>query len=100
MTTQVRLFAAGISMFFFFGCATTQQPVVDVRTETATPAFAAAPQLVPLPMYAESVEYSKLEMRPGEALRTEAGRIDWSPKMRATLTGGDDFDIIPTAASS
>lgn len=202
MTTRARLFAAGISMVFLFGCATTRQPVAEVRTEIAKPAFAAAPQPVPLSMYAESVEYSKvekreaveragsalreterevarisgkrlaakakkndrsaaaaaspefsadaellarrdayhqklkqasytfnplspikvvtpvtvffwidpvaepmrlaeelkaklLEMRPGEAPRTEAGRIDWSPKMRATLTGAD-FDITPT----
>lgn len=221
MTTRVRLFAAGISMVFLFGCATTQQPVAGVLTETAQPALVAPPQPVPLPKYAESVERSKLgkseaaeraelalweaerelagisikrpaakakknggsapkagtthlmlaerrttvvsaaaaspefsadaellarrdayrqqlkeasytfnplspikvatpvtvffwidpvaepmrlaeelkakllEMRPGEAPRTEAGRIDWSPKMRATLTG-DDFDITPT----
>lgn len=231
MANRAWLFAAEISMVFLFGCATTQQPVAEVRTETAKPA--AAPRPVPLPKYAESVERSKLEkreaaertelalreaerevaeravaaererarisskrpaakskknggsatgewtthpmmanggsvitpamaaspefsadadllarrdayhrqlkqaaytfnplspikvatpvtvyfwidpgaepmrlaeelkaklleMHPDEAPRTEAGRIDWSPKMRATLTGGDDFDITPT----
>lgn len=190
MTTRVQLFAAGISMVFLFGCATSQQPVAEVRTETAQPAPAAPQKPAPLPKYAEGVEYSKqekrqerevarisdkklvakakkngrsatapaspefsadaellarrdayhkqmkqasytinppspikvatpvtvffwvdpvaepmrlaeelkvklLEMRPGEAPRTEAGRIDWSPKMRAMLTG-EDFDITPT----
>lgn len=45
---------------------------------------------------AEELKAKLLEMRPGEAPRTEAGRIDWSPKMRATLTGrSEDFDITP-----
>lgn len=231
MANRAWLFAAGMSTVFLFGCATTEQPVAEVRTATrtatATPAFAAAPKLAPLFKFAEGGEYSKLEkretperaerglreamlereaagmpgkrfgfaakakkngstaaaaaaeaaprvlaelrtavvstaaaspefsadaellarrdayhqqlkqasyafnplspikvatpvtvhfwidpvaeplrlaeelqakllaMRPGEAPRTEAGRIDWSPKMRATLTG-DDFDIAPT----
>lgn len=212
VTIRARLFAAAISLIFLLGCATTQQPVAELRTETARLALAAPPPVAALPKYAESVERSRqekseaakraepampgaerelamtsskrlaakakknggsapgtgatrflaaataspefsadadllarrdayrqqlkqasytfnppspikvatpvtvffwidpvaepmrlaeelkaklLEMRPGEPPRTEAGRIDWSPKMRATLTG-DDFDITPT----
>lgn len=67
MTTRARLFAAGSWMAFLFGCATTFQPVAEVRTEIAEPVFAAAPRPVPLPKYAESVEYSKLEKREAAA---------------------------------
>lgn len=50
-------------MVFLFGCATTRQPVAEVHTKVAEPVFVAAPRPVPLPKYAESVEYSKLEKR-------------------------------------
>lgn len=48
---------------------------------------------------AEELKAKLLMMRPGEAPQTVAGRIDWSPKMRATLTG-EDFDITPTEAKN
>lgn len=48
---------------------------------------------------AEELKAVLLKLRPGETPQTEAGRIDWSPKMRATLTG-DDFDITPTEAKN
>ncbi|MCX5818974.1 MAG: hypothetical protein NT047_03555 [Deltaproteobacteria bacterium] len=44
---------------------------------------------------AEELKAELLKMRPGETPKTKAGRMDWSPKMRAKLTG-DDFVIIPT----
>ncbi|MBL7179135.1 MAG: hypothetical protein ABIK98_05550 [Pseudomonadota bacterium] len=44
---------------------------------------------------AEELKAELVKVRPGETPKTEAGRMDWSPKMRATLTG-EDFDIIPT----
>lgn len=61
MTTHTRLLGAAISMVFLFGCATTQQPVAEVRTRTAMSAYEAAPKPAPLPKFAESIEYQKLE---------------------------------------
>lgn len=49
---------------------------------------------------AEELKAELLKMRPGETPQTEAGRMDWSLKMRATLTGSDDFEIIPTEAKN
>lgn len=46
---------------------------------------------------AEELRVELLKMRPGETPQTEAGRMEWSPKMRATLIG-EDFDITPTEA--
>ncbi|MCX7170004.1 MAG: hypothetical protein NTY41_06830 [Proteobacteria bacterium] len=46
---------------------------------------------------AEELKAELMKMRPGETPQTEAGRMDWSPKMRAKLTG-EDFDITPTEA--
>ncbi len=46
---------------------------------------------------AEELKAKLLAMRPGETPQTEAGRMDWSPNMRATLTG-EDFYITPTEA--
>lgn len=48
---------------------------------------------------AEELKAKLLMMRPGEMPQTEAGRMDWSPNMRATLTG-EDFDITPTEAKN
>lgn len=47
------------------------------------------------PMHlAEELKTKLLEMHPDETPKTEGGRMDWSPKMRAKLTG-NDFDITP-----
>ena len=48
---------------------------------------------------ADELKAKLLMMRPGETPQTDAGRMDWSPKMRATLTG-EDFDITPTEAKN
>lgn len=44
---------------------------------------------------AEELKAQLLKLRPDEAPQAEAGRVEWSPRMRATLTGAD-FDITPT----
>lgn len=56
------------------------------------------PQVEPMRL-AKELKGKLLEMRPGEKPQTEAGQMDWSPKMRVTLTG-DDFDITPTKGKS
>lgn len=46
---------------------------------------------------AEELKATLLKMRPNETAQTEAGRMEWSPTMRASLTcAGEDFVITPT----
>lgn len=75
--------------------AYTFNPLSPIKVATpVTVYFWIDPVAEPMRL-AEELKAKLLEMRPGETPRTEAGRIDWSPRMRATLTG-DDFDIMPT----
>lgn len=73
----------------------TFNPLSPIKVATPVTVFFWIDPVAEPMRLAEELKAKLLEMRPGEAPRTEAGRIDWSPKMRATLTG-DDFDITPT----
>jgi hypothetical protein len=70
--------------------------------KAATPVtvyFWLAPLAEPIRL-ANELKAELLKMRPGETPQAEAGRIDWSPKMRATLTGeNEDFIITPTTGN-
>jgi len=75
--------------------AYTFNPLSPIKVATpVTVFFWIDPVAEPLRL-AEELKAAMLKMHPGEAPQAESGRLDWSPKMRATLTG-DDFEITPT----
>jgi hypothetical protein len=75
--------------------AYTFNPLSPIKVATPiTVFFWIDPVAEPLRL-AEELKAALLRMRPDEVPLAESGRLDWSPKMRATLTG-DDFEITPT----
>lgn len=73
----------------------TFNPPSPIKVATPVTVFFLLDPLAEPMRLAEELKAKLLKLRPGETPQTEAGRMDWSPKMRATLTG-DDFVITPT----
>ncbi|MCF8150729.1 MAG: hypothetical protein K9K30_16645 [Burkholderiaceae bacterium] len=72
-------------------------PLTPIKVATpVTVFFWIDPAAEPLRL-ADELKTALLKLRPNEAPLAESGQLDWSPKMRATLTG-DDFLITPTEA--
>ena len=75
----------------------TFNPPSPIKVATTVTVYFWLDPLVEPMRLAEELKTQLLKMRPGKMPQTEAGRMDWSPMMRATLTAtSEDFDITPT----